>query len=203
MSRHAGADLCAQFSELVYNSKSDSFGTACDDTALILKCKSFYRNRADRVVGILHEAHGSNFERGRPTNFSQQQRLLFQQNCIPTSSDCGVKIRCQLSLGQSEYVSACMVCSFDDRSRAHESSALHFGGGWVLLYEAQYHLVVVTCPEAIVRRTSPEGGPELAVCQAEQHLKLPGLSRHGIDNHVDAAGTKLSIDLLDSRCTSV
>ena len=72
-----------------------------------------------------------------------------------------------------------------------------------MLYEAQHHSVVVTCPEAIVRRMSPEPGLELAVCQAEQHLKLPDLSRHGIDNHVDSAGTKLSVELQDSRCTSV
>jgi len=71
MSRHASADLCAQFSKLGNNSESDSFGTASDDTALVLKCKSFHRYSADRVVGILHEAHGSNFERDRPTNFSQ------------------------------------------------------------------------------------------------------------------------------------
>ena len=42
----------------------------------------------------------------------------------------------------------------------------------MLLYEAPHLSVVVTCPEAIVRRTSPERGPELAVCQAEQLLKL-------------------------------
>lgn len=100
----------------------------------------------------------------------------FKNNSFQRASDgkdCGVETHAvKLYEQDSSNTYRRLLCAIG----LGRTNALNFGGGWVLLYVAPHHSVVVTCPEAEVRRTSPEQGPELAVCQAELHLKLPDRS---------------------------